>query len=132
VITTFNVALSGLSASSKRLSVSANNIANQLSTSTRMADGQVVNQPFVPKQVQQVTLGTGGVQSVVRDVNPPSVTVFAPEAADAQPDGSLILPNVNLETELVQQKIATYDYRANLTTIKVQDNLEKNLLDILS
>ncbi len=126
-----NVALSGLGAASKRIGVSANNIANQLSTST-VIDGQVVKQAYVPKQVQQVSLQTGGVKALIGDVNPPTISVYAPESVDAGADGSLKLPNVNLETEMVNQAIAGYDFRANLTVIKAQDKLEKNLLDIMS
>jgi flagellar basal-body rod protein FlgC len=131
VISTFNVAVSGLGAAGRRLSVSADNIANQLSTSTRL-DGQVLHQPYTPKEVQQVSLQTGGVQSVVRDKTPAKTTVFAPENPDAKPDGTLDLPNVSLEEEAVNMKMATYDYKANLSVIKVQGNMEKNLLDILS
>ncbi len=131
MIPPFNAALSGLAVSSRRLQVSAENISNQFSTRT-LVDGQSQNTPYVPKEVVQTSLPTGGVRAEVRDKNPATTTVFSPDSPDANADGTLTLPNVNLEDELVNQKIASYDYKANLKVIKVQDDLDKSLLDIFS
>lgn len=131
MISPINSALSGLSAASKRLSVSANNIANINSTQT-IKDGQVINKPYVAQKVEQISLSGGGVQVKIKDVDPASTQVYNPEDPAADENGFVAFPNVSLENEIINQKLATYDYKANLRTLKVQDELEQSLLDILS
>lgn len=131
MVNAINAALSGLSAASRRIQVSAANIANQHSTKT-IVDGNVVNRPYVAQRVQQVSVAGGGVITQVRDVNPTSTPLFDPDDPDADANGFVAYPNVKLENEIVEQKIASYDYKANLKTIKVQQEMEQSLLDILS
>ncbi|MFO0389862.1 MAG: flagellar basal body rod protein FlgC [Alphaproteobacteria bacterium] len=131
MVNAINAALSGLSAASRRVQVSAANIANQQSTKT-VVDGNVVNSPYVAQRVKQVSLAGGGVITQVRDVNPTSTPLFDPDDPDADANGFVAYPNVKLENEIVEQKIASYDYKANLKTIKVQQEMEQSLLDILS
>jgi flagellar basal body rod protein FlgC len=87
MIAGFSASLSGLMAQTKRLAVSADNVANWRSRG-RDPEGPV-EQPgtFVPKQVQDVTVAGGGVRAQVRPVDPPSVAVYAPYSpgADAAP-----------------------------------------------
>lgn len=127
MVSAINTALSGLAAASTRLEVSANNIANQFSTKSQV-NGVTTDQPYVAQQVDQVSLSTGGTQALVHDVNPATVTI----ADQSGQGGTTEVPNVNSDEELVNQNIAAYDYKANLKTIKVQDNLDKALLDIIS
>jgi flagellar basal-body rod protein FlgC len=131
MVNAINAALSGLSAASRRVQVSAANIANMHSTKT-VVDGNVVNSPYVAQRVQQVSQAGGGVITQVRDVSPASTPLFDPEDPDADANGFVAYPNVKLENEIVEQKIASYDYKANLKTIKVQQEMEQSLLDILS
>jgi len=113
-------ALSGLNAASNRIAASADNIANQFSKN------------YTPKAITQVSLGNGGIQSQVRNVEPPTTTIFNPSDPDANADGSVQLPNVDVANELVNITVASYDFKANLKTIKVADNMQKYLLDILT
>lgn len=129
MVSSINTALSGLNAASKRLAVSSNNIANQNSTKS-LENGQTVDKPYVPQRVEQISLENGGVKTVVKDVDPATVTQFDPDNPDADANGGIQVPNVSLESEIINQKIATYDYKANLKTLKVQDDLLKSLLDI--
>lgn len=131
MVSPINTAISGLFAASRRLSVSANNIVNQGSTRTQV-DGVETNTPYTPKQVVQISQATGGVITRVIDKNPATVGVFIPDHPDADAEGVVQFPNVDIAEELVNQKIASYDYKANLKTIKVQDELQKSLLDIFS
>jgi flagellar basal-body rod protein FlgC len=131
MVSSINTALSGLAFAGKRLEAGASNIANQFSTKSKV-NGQTVDQPYTPKRVQGVSVEGGGVQSVVTDVTPATTTVFDPQHPDADANGAVQFPNVDIAAELVNQKIASYDYKANLKTIKVADELHKSLLDILS
>jgi flagellar hook-associated protein FlgK len=117
--TSFNIALSGLNASSLRLANSANNVANQ-------------NTPnYSPSSVSQEAIEpTGGVRA--RIVQPAtSVNVSEPSnPAIDQNDELQVGSSVNLEEEVVQQKISTYNFKGNLKVLQAADEMLGNLLDI--
>lgn len=132
MISGFSASLSGLMANSKRVAVSADNIANMRSRGLR-EDGPA-QQPgaYVPKQVQDVTTAGGGVRAEVRPVTPPAVEVYAPGSPDADASGIAAIPNVNLAEELVTQIQAQRAYEANAKALRTQDELTDSLLDIKS
>jgi flagellar basal body rod protein FlgC len=98
------VAQSGLEAASRRLDVSANNLANALTPG------------FVPSRVASAEVPGGGVTSgVVRDVDP---------AAEARADRALLASSgTDLVTEVVAQSQAARLYQANLASLKTADDL---------
>ncbi|NBO18224.1 MAG: flagellar basal body rod protein FlgC [Proteobacteria bacterium] len=125
MVSGINASISGLTASAKRIEVAANNIANQNSTKT-LENGEAVDKPFVPQRVDLVTLSNAGVAAKVSD---------APNPVVQQPDGEGGLvdsPNVDVARELVDIKLASYDYKANIKAIQVQAKNEESLLNILS
>lgn len=128
----FSASLSGLMAQSKRLAVSAENIANMRSRGLR-EDGPA-EQPgaYVPRQVEEVTTEGGGVRAVERPVDPASVKIYAPSRPDADAEGVAAVPNVNLAEELVNQILAQRAYEANAAAIRTQDEMTDRLLDIKS
>jgi len=132
MIAGFSASLSGLMAQSKRLAVSADNIANMRSRGVR-ADGPA-EQPgaYRPKRTQDVTTAGGGVRAEVRPVSPASVAVYAPDSPDADADGVAAIPNVNLAEELVTQIQAQRAYEANAKAFRTQDEVIDSLLDIKS
>jgi flagellar basal-body rod protein FlgC len=135
MIAGFSASLSGLMAQSKRLAVSADNIANMRSPGLR-EDGPA-EQPgapgaYVPKRVDDVTTRGGGVRAEVRPVDPPSVEVYAPSRPDADSNGVAAIPNVNLAEELVTQIQAQRAYEANAAAIRTRDEVTDSLLDIKS
>jgi flagellar basal-body rod protein FlgC len=137
MIAGFSASLSGLMAQSKRLAVSADNIANMRSRGLREdgpAQGSGEGQPgaYVPKRVDDVTTQGGGVRAEVRPVDPPSVEVYAPSRPDADADGVAAIPNVNLAEELVTQIQAQRAYEANAAAFRTQDEVTDTLLDIKS
>ncbi len=129
--TAIGSALSGLSAASKRIEVASSNLANQSSTSTQIG-GVTTNKPYIPKDVVQVSLGAGGIRSDIRDVSTPTVKYYDPESPQADSEGLIETPNVDQAEELVKMQIASYDYKANLKSIKIADRMAQNLLDMLS
>lgn len=126
----FGIALSGMNAAQVRLGNSANNVANAQSTSSSV-NGQTIDSPYQPKDVVQRAIEpTGGVETSLRTRDPATVPVYAPENSAADDEGIVQFPNVNLEEEVVQQQIASYDFKASAKVIKVQDDMLKSLLDI--
>ena len=130
MIEAYSTALSGLNASSRRLQVSGNNVANAFSTVQTAPDGSLVNDPYRAQRVAQTSLEGGGVRSrTVEDPNP-TVRVFDTSSPVAASDGTLEAPNVSLDEEVVQQQLASYDFQANLKVIKTQKEMDQALLDI--
>ncbi len=132
MIAGFSASLSGLMAQSKRLAVSAENVANMRSRGQR-EDGPA-EQPgaYVPRQVEDVTTAGGGVRAVERPVDPAAVKVYAPSRPDADAQGIAAVPNVDLAEELVTQKLAQRAYEANAAALRTQDEITDSLLDIKS
>jgi len=124
--------LSGMLAAAKRVSTSASNIANQQSLVGEAADGALSNKPYVPQDVVQISDEAGGVNAVLQNRNPASVQAYRPDSPLADSEGLVQEPNVNTDTELVNQTIAAYDFKANLKALKVQDELQRSVLDIVA
>lgn len=126
-----NTALGGLHAAATRMNVSAGNIVNAQSTAQEH-HGQTVNRPYVPQQVVQQSLGSGGVGTSLRDVSPPSVPVFEPDSPLAGEDGTVQYPNVDMQQETANRLMASNAYQANLNVMKRADEMYQSLLDIQS
>ncbi len=132
MINSINISVSGLNAAGLRLANSASNVANIHSTAKNVR-GQKVDEPHTPQDVVQSSIEpTGGVRAELRPRDPASVKVYAPGHPDADADGIVEFPNVDLENEVVEQHIASYDYKANLKAIEAADTMLKSLLDIES
>ena len=106
-----SIASSGLQAAQLRLDVSANNVAN-------------MNTPGYRREAvsQQAAPDNAGVRATVQRVQG---TQRAQDAQAAQAE-----KGVALEQEAVEQMSATYAFKANLQTIKTQDEMMGSLLDV--
>jgi flagellar basal body rod protein FlgC len=67
----------------------------------------------------------------VRDAQNPTTKYYAPDSSQADDYGFVNAPNVDVAKQLVDQQIASYDYKANLKAIKIASGMEQNLLDML-
>ena len=124
----FSIAASGLAAQSKRLAISADNVANIRSVGLK-ADGSNAGSAYVPKQAAQSSVAGGGVRVEAAPVDPPSYQSYEPNDPNADADGEVPRPNVSLEREVVNQIEAVRAYQANVATIKAQDRMLGTLLD---
>ena len=121
------MAWSGLAVAAKRAFVSANNIVNTHSA----GDGQA-GSVFKPQTVEQVSVLPAGVKAVTRPISPASIPVFRADHPAADKDGVVQMPNVSLEREIVNLKMAVNSYRANLKVIETADEMAGELLDRIS
>jgi flagellar hook protein FlgE len=108
-------ALSGLTAFSTQIDVTAHNVAN------------VMTNEFKKSRTEFVALETGGVLSVIQknESAGPSIlnnTGYGP--------AQLELSNVDLGEEAINLIISQRGYEANLQTIKTADDMLGSLLDI--
>jgi flagellar basal-body rod protein FlgC len=127
-----SIALSGLSAASLRLQVSAGNVANALDQGPLPGSSQSGNYPdaYVPKRVDQVARADGGVDARVRDASPAFVQAYDPSAPYADGSGFVASPNVDLASEIVQQLTAKISFAANAQLVKADHKMTASLLDI--
>jgi flagellar basal-body rod protein FlgC len=146
----FDIAASGLRAQSRRLAVSADNVANVSSLGVHPDPQLAQPEGFAPQrtvfssQVQAQAQGGGGAQGAAQSaalggvtastapVTPASFLSYQPDHPDADPDGMVPLPNVSLEQEMVEQIQALRLFQANVKTIQTQDRMLGALLDIVS
>jgi flagellar basal-body rod protein FlgC len=108
-------ALSGIRAFETKLDVSANNIANAQS------DG------FKKDRVQLTATATGGVSANVEKIDTPG-----PLVGEDTPEGYLTVEksNVELAEEIVNMQTAVYGVKANMMTLRAQDEMMGTLLDM--
>ncbi len=127
-----SIAASGLAAQSKRLAVSANNVANIRSLGLNADRSNAAAGAYEPKQTALSSIPGGGVRAREVPVVPPSFNSYEPNDPDADVNGIVPRPNISLEQEVVTQLQAVRAYQANLETIKAEDRLLGSLLDALS
>jgi flagellar basal body rod protein FlgC len=130
MISALNNALSGFNAATRQIAVNANNIANASSVSSTSQNGTPINTPYVPKQVVQSTLVTGGVSTTTKDIIASSTGVA--DNSFGNVGGITQVPNVDIPQQLIQSSIASYDAKANLSVIKIEEKNMKNILNIVS
>jgi flagellar basal-body rod protein FlgC len=129
-------ALSGLNAATRRFDNSASNVANVNSVAVENATSPTTDAEgrdlFQTRRAVDSTTEGGAVRSTRQLANPVSVQQYDPDAADADPDGLVNRPNVDLNREVVDQISAQRQFEANLATVRTADDLFKSTLDILS
>ncbi|HZX49115.1 MAG TPA: flagellar basal body rod protein FlgC [Nitrospirota bacterium] len=127
-----SISASGLEAQRIRMNIIASNLANAQSTHTpeggpyRRKDvvfSEVLNSAF-EKNASAVE-----VKEIVEDRRPFQV-VFDPQHPDANEEGYLQLPNVNLLEEMVNMMSASRSYEANVTAVNSAKSMAQKALEI--
>lgn len=134
-------AASGLTAERLRMDVISNNIAN--ANTTRTAAGgayrrqMVVFQPrtdarasFRQELDQQMQSGTGVRVVEIKQDQSPLRTVYDPSHPDANRDGYVEMPNINVVTEMVDMITATRAYEANVAAVNAAKSMALKALEI--
>lgn len=126
LLTGIDSAGSALNAERVRLEVISQNIAN--ANTTRGVDGQpyrreqvvfqaVLNERVNATQNGGVPTSRVEVTAVQKDQRPPRM-VYNPGHPDANPQGMLALPDINIHEEMADLLTASRAYEANLTVVK--------------
>lgn len=141
-LSSFDISASGMTAERQRLDIASENIAN--SETTRTASGgtyrrkmvvleEVPSTSFRTKfnRLLNCTASKGGVKvtEIVedqRDLNP----VYNPDHPDANEEGYVMMPNVDLVKETVDGMAATRAYEANITAFNAMKLMAQRALDI--
>jgi flagellar basal-body rod protein FlgC len=134
-----DVAASGMTAERLRLDVISNNIANV--NTSRTSDGGPYRRQFVvfePRQGdgsftmafnRQLQLNGVKVTGIKKDDSPPRM-VYEPGHPDADADGYVKMPNINIITEMVDMMTASRAYEANVTSVNVAKSMMLKALEI--
>ncbi len=142
-----DTAASGLTAERLRMDVISNNIAN--ANTTRTENGGAYHRRFVvfsprdrqPESFEQTLLkATGGKKTVgegvravaIMEDNQQGPLVYDPGHPDANADGYVEKPNVNIVSEMVDMITAHRAYEANTTTINAAKSMISKALEISS
>jgi flagellar basal-body rod protein FlgC len=144
LIQSFGISRSGLQVERMRMDVVANNIANM--NSTRQADGspgpyqrQVLNiaaqdgsQPF-PSLLAQLSgqQSSGGVSATAISNDPtPGRVSYDPGNPDADAQGNVTYPNVDLTVEMSDMMGADRSYQANATALNAIKSMAQAAIGI--
>lgn len=142
---TFAISASGLTAERLRMDVISNNIANVNTTRTEAGGpysrqrvifeprGEKINFlfPSVFEKSKSLQQFQGvRVTGITDDPNPPRL-VYDPGHPDANKDGYVAMPNVNIVKEMVDMISATRAYEANVTSLNSAKQMAAKAIDIL-
>jgi flagellar basal-body rod protein FlgC len=129
----FNVSASALEAQRVRMNTIASNMANAQTTKTEEGG------PYVKKNVVFQTMmvgekageGLDGVQvtGVVEDTKPP-IVVYDPGHPDADENGNVSMPNINVIEEMVNMMMALRAYESNVKAFNISKGMYQKALEI--
>lgn len=137
VFSALEVAASGLTAERSRMNVIASNLAN--ARTTKGADGEPYKRvdpvfeakPLRSNAMDSVLRSVMRVElSEVREDESPGQLVYEPGHPDANADGYVEYPNVNVVTEMVNLMTASRAYEAGVATVESVKAMAKSALKI--
>jgi flagellar basal-body rod protein FlgC len=142
----FDISSSALTAQRLRMDVISSNIANADTTRGKFVDGKWVpyqrkvvtieakpNQPFsqvLSSAMQGPQAGEGVRVTKIKEDNAPFKQVYNPTHPDADENGFVLLPNVDVLKEMVDMMSATRSYEANVTALNASKAMITKSLEI--
>ncbi len=136
MLNSIDISTSGLVAQRHRLNTIAENLANI--NTTRDENGNIA--PFQRRLVrfqqqeqssQEAGRGAGVQFQVEVDQQSEPRKVYQPGHPDADDDGYVSFPNINVVTEMVNAMEASRAYEANIVSINMTKEMGRNSLSIL-
>ena len=135
-LTGFEITASGLSSQRTRLNVVSSNLAN--AQTTRTAGGgpylrrQAIfeTQAIAGEQGFEAALRKVSVREVSEDTKTPTPQIFDPGHPDADANGYVRMPNVNVLEEMVDMVTASRSYEASATAFDTLKSMAMRALNI--
>jgi flagellar basal-body rod protein FlgC len=129
LFTAMDISASGMRAQRTRMNVVSSNIAN--AHTTRSATGGPYQRRDVVfrENAFEDKLSSVEVEKIVSDPTPGN-RVYEPSNPDADENGYVVLPNVNLMEEMVNMIGATQAFEANTTAVKAEKDMALKALAI--
>lgn len=142
MFSSFNVSASGMTAQRIRMDIISDNIANINTTRTENGGPYRRKMPvFQEKEVasfkkilqSNIAGGSsdGGVKVTnISEDNSPFKLIYNPGHPDANEDGYVAMPNVDLSSEMVDMISASRAYEANITALNTSKSMAMKALEI--
>lgn len=131
VFSPFSISASGLTAQRLRMDTIANNIANIETTRTPEGGPYRRQVPvFVPRIQEGNQVGDGVRVAALRRDPSPFKQVYDPSHPDADEEGYVLMPNVELVKEMVDMIDSSRAYEANVTALETTKGMMRRALDI--
>jgi flagellar basal-body rod protein FlgC len=140
-IDSLKTSATGLSAQRLRMNLIASNLANV--NTPRSKDGAIYQRKdavfstrstpssFGETLSKHMGEGLAGVEVVaIKDDNRPPILKLDPNHPDADEDGFVALPNINVVEEMVNMITATRSYEANVAAVKATKEMASSALEI--
>ncbi|MCM3205118.1 flagellar basal body rod protein FlgC [Paenibacillus illinoisensis] len=141
----FNISSSALTAQRLRMDVISSNIANAETTRASVSNGEAI--PYKRKmvvlesnktsfssilqnQMGNKSLGEGVRVSEIREDQSPLKPVYDPSHPDANAEGYVYMPNVDIAKEMVDMISASRSYEANVTALNSTKAMITKALEI--
>jgi flagellar basal-body rod protein FlgC len=128
------IATSGLQAASRRLEVSASNVANSRTTGALPnSDGSLpagAPKAYDALELVQTDTASGGTQTTIATASPATTPSYDPSAPFANDKGLVAAPNVDLAREMISQLVAKYSFAANARVLKAGDEMTRTVVDM--
>ncbi len=141
MFSSFNISASGMTAQRKRMDIISNNIANV--DTTRTEEGgpyrrkmpvfkERGSKPFSAMLKDEIDFREGkGVEiSAIVEDSKPFQLIHNPNHPDANQDGYVEMPNVDITTEMVDMIDASRAYEANVTALNTFKSMAMKALEI--
>lgn len=124
------ISASGISAERLRMDTITSNVAN--AETTRGVDGKpYVRKVAVFQEALDSEKGLNGVKAVgIVEDKSPLRTVYDPSNPDANEEGYVIMPNVNILNEMADMISASRSYEANVDTLNASKSMFMKSLEI--
>lgn len=145
VSNSFSISSSALTAQRLRMDVISSNIANAETTRASVSNGEavpykrkmVVLEPnkssfssLLQSQMQGGATGEGVRISEIREDQSPLKPVYDPTHPDANAEGYVMMPNVDIAKEMVDMISASRSYEANVTALNSTKAMFTKALEI--
>ncbi len=137
----FDISASALTAQRLRMDVISSNIANADTTRGKLVDGKWV--PYQRKLVEleskssfadvlqtKLNAGEGVKVSAIKEDQTPFKQVYNPTHPEADENGFVLMPNVDILQEMADMISATRSYEANVTALNATKSMFTKALEI--
>jgi len=143
--TGFDISASALSAQRLRMDVISSNIANAETTRGSFVNGQfqpykrkmVVIEPLqqsfsnvLSQQMNESSAAQGVKVTRIKEDQSPNKLIYNPTHPDADANGYVNMPNVDVTKEMVDMIAATRSYEANVTALNATKSMFVKALEI--
>lgn len=134
VFDSFNINSSGLTLERMKLDTTSTNIANVNTTRTEEGGAYkrktVAFQESLKKETTANKYKSFGVRTTGIREDQETRTIYQPDHPDADEEGFLELPNVNLSDEMINMMNTLRTYEANATAFESSKNMMRKALEI--